>query len=1021
MNYGIIKGSLLATTIIAGLTVSAPAFAQAAASADPATAVAPVVKPANAPATAQQQASDGDTIIVTGSFLRRTTTETPSPVTIVTTQSLDQRGINTIQEGIQKLASNNGPALTNSFTANGAFAGGASAVSLRGLSTNSTLVLFDGQRAAYYPLADDGARNFVDLNTIPDDIVERIEVLRDGASSSYGADAIAGVVNIITKKSFNGIQARGEAGISSRGDAAQHRLSLTAGVGDLKDKGFNAYISGFYYDSKQLFNRDRPYPYNSDDLTRVCFEGTCGSNNIRNGVQPDGSISFDGYGPFSVRPRVPTGTPTGTRPPGATGAYQLLNGCRGNPSYTLTPDQLADPANAVSPNTVCQQDLTNLYGVISPNINRFGVSGRVSARIGDHAEAYAQVNFLQTKTDYSGFLPTIRGTAPTGILFPRFSTSGAGATRAPGSAPLALPVYVCAAGVGKANGVGTGCDATNGVLNPQNPFASQGYVAQILGNPPTPTGDATRSRVYRGALGIRGTVFGDADFTVEGTAMHTDLQTTNTGYYRIQNLLDAIARGQYNFIDPLANSQSVLDFVAPKNINNVSSDLYSAQATIGKSLLQLPGGALQLGVGAQIRYEAVNDPSGNPDYNGPTQRYFTLNAFGAKGHRTVSSAYFELSAPILRQVTIDASGRYDRYSTGQSAFSPKIGFKVTPFRQLALRGTYSRGFRIPSFAEANALPTTGYVTTSAANLPNSFLAPYGCTNTTIQSCPNYVRSFSYGLTTIGTPGLKPEKSRSFTAGAIFEPIRNVSFTVDYYNIKKTGAITGFNPAPAIAAFYAGQPAPAGVNVIADSPDPNFPNAAPRLGFVEAGFVNANTIKSSGLDFGATLNRVQLPGGVKLSSSLDASYIINLSTSFPDGTVERYDGTLGNFNLTAGSGTPKWHGNWSNTFDFGRLAVTGSVDYFGGYNLSAQDQGNAYRDCGLSDGSVPCNVKPYITADLVAQFKIGEKYNLYLTMLNIFDRLPPLDPITYGAHLYNPVQGGTGIYGRYFKAGVKLNF
>ena len=103
------------------------------------------------------------------------------------------------------------------------------------------------------------------------------------------------------------------------------------------------------------------------------------------------------------------------------------------------------------------------------------------------------------------------------------------------------------------------------------------------------------------------------------------------------------------------------------------------------------------------------------------------------------------------------------------------------------------------------------------------------------------------------------------------------------------------------------------------------------------------------------------------------------------------------------------------------AIDGSVDYFGGYNLSAQDQGNGYRDCGLSDGSVPCNVKSYITADLVAQFKIGEKYNLYLTMLNVFDRLPPLDPVTYGAHLYNPVQGGTGIYGRYFKAGVKLNF
>ena len=159
------------------------------------------------PTTTGQAVGD---IVVTGSILR-TQGATPSPVTTITAENLDQRGINTVQGAIQQLSSNNGAALTNSFTANGAFAGGASSVSLRGLSTSSTLVLFDGLRAAYYPLADDATRNFVDLNTIPDDIVDRIEVLRDGASSSYGADAIAGVVNIITKRSFNGVSGRAEA------------------------------------------------------------------------------------------------------------------------------------------------------------------------------------------------------------------------------------------------------------------------------------------------------------------------------------------------------------------------------------------------------------------------------------------------------------------------------------------------------------------------------------------------------------------------------------------------------------------------------------------------------------------------------------------------------------------------------------------------------------------------------------------------------------------------------------------
>jgi iron complex outermembrane receptor protein len=188
----------------------------------------------DAPAAATVQSDQSadtakDDIVVTGSLFRRTDTETPSPVTILTTDDLEKRGITTVQGAIQSLNSNNGPALTNSFSANGAFAGGASAVSLRGLTTSSTLVLFDGLRAAYYPLADDGTRNFVDLNTIPDEIVERVEVLKDGASSTYGADAVAGVVNIITKKQVTGLYMNAEAGATQHGDAANQRLRARKG------------------------------------------------------------------------------------------------------------------------------------------------------------------------------------------------------------------------------------------------------------------------------------------------------------------------------------------------------------------------------------------------------------------------------------------------------------------------------------------------------------------------------------------------------------------------------------------------------------------------------------------------------------------------------------------------------------------------------------------------------------------------------------------------------------------------
>lgn len=975
---------------------------------------------------AQDEPAAGQEIVVTGSILR-TQGATPSPVTTLTAENLDQRGIATVQDALQRLSSNNGAALTNSFTANGAFAGGASSVSLRGLSTSSTLVLFDGLRAAYYPLADDATRNFVDLNTIPDDIVERIEVLRDGASSSYGADAIAGVVNIITKREFKGIGGRAEAGISQDGVAANQRLTLTVGTGDLAEQGFNTYLSGFFYRSEMVRVSDLPYPYNSSDQRGIggpnhVTYGLDGNGAFPTGLQTAGDYNF---GNFYVRPASETGTAV----PGS--RYQLLSGgCLNGTPYNPTAAQLGQvvrndegeviASNAAVPTTVCQEDSTNRYGIVAPQIERFGLSARVTASIGNSSEAYFQANFQQATSSYTGGPPTLRGNAPTGIYYPRFSTSSAALPNAPGSLVLSLPNWVCAAGVN--------CDtATDRRLNPNNPFASATTPqrALILGSlPNTVTSNEVRSRVYRAAAGINGTIFGDWDYHLDLTAMHNDLRRTFNGYVYIQNLLNAVNTGSFNFVNPAANSQTAMESLTPERKADASSELFQAQLSVSKDLFQLPGGPLQLGVGGTVFYESVDSPSANSDINGPTQRYFTINAFGTQGNRTVTAGFFELNAPIVDPLLVNVSGRYDNYSSGQSYFSPKVGVKFTPIRQIALRATWSKGFRIPSFAEANALPTTGYVSQSITNIPAAYRRLYGgaaCANddTAPTACPTYLTSYSIGSTTLASPNLQPEKSRSWTAGIMFEPIRNVSFTVDYYNIKKTGAITSPSTAPAIAAYYAGQAIPAGYNVIADAPDVNNPTLLPRIAFVESQLINANTLKSEGIDFGANA-RFDF-GGVRWTSNLDASLTLELSTTFPDGTKETYVDTLGNFNLTAGSGTFRWKGNWQNTFEFKQFALSGTVNYTSGYDLSAQDQGNDYRDCGLSPGFTGCRVKSYITFDLNASIKANDQLTFYVNTINLFDRLPGVDPVTYGAYLYNPVQAGEGIYGRMFRAGAKFNF
>lgn len=987
------RARLLATTLfIAALPINA-AFAQ------------DVTAPGAAPASgATDETQEGDTIVVTGSLIARKDLETPSPVSIVTTEDLAVRGITTVQAGIQQLAANNGPALTNSFSANGAFAGGASAVSLRGLTTNSTLVLFDGLRATYYPLADDGTRNFVDLNTIPDAIVESVQVLKDGGSATYGADAVAGVVNVITKKQINGLYVTAEAGISERGDAGNQRLSATYGYGRLDEQGFNAYISAHYLHSDPLYNRDRGYPYNTDDKSGLCYQGVCGPNDVENGV------TNGVYNGVSTRPAAFMVRPDG----GETTRYQLLNGCGNLTRYTLSPTEFAD--NPTAPPTVCQQDITHDYGQITPEQTRWGVSARVTARIGGNAEAYLMGNYENSYSAYRGLASTIYGNAPAGIDFPNYSTL----LGKPGQ--LTLPVFVCPRGT-------VTCTAANGTLNPNNPFAAAGQTALIVGRLPTSTEfNSTLSQVYRAAAGIKGSFGDDWNYTVDGTAMISRLKTTAKGYVYIQHLLDEIADGSYNFVNPGQTSQAALDYLTPTQVNRQSTHLYQGQASLSKGLFDLPGGTVTAAIGAAIRYESLKDPSGNPDYAGPTERYFRLNAFGASGHRYVESAYGEISAPILDSLELNVAGRFDHYSTGNSNFSPKFGAKFTPIKEISFRGTYSRGFRVPSFAESGALPTTGYVSTALTSLSDAYINQHlnsaGQPNLYITNC---VVNVCVGQTTVGNPDLKPEKSRNYTLGVIVKPIPNVSFSVDYYNIQKTNAITSVDFSGAVKNYYAtGETSFNGVTIIPDAPDPEHLTSQPRVLYAQGSFINANKINTSGIDFGAQ-GRFHITPGITYSTSVDATYLIKLNTTFPDGSTQHYAGTLGNFSLTAGSGTQRWRGVWQNTLDFGSAALSATANYTSGYNYSAEDSGGVSGDCSLvptnSDGDAyqPCNVKSFITVDMTGSIKVNDDFTFYVNVLNIANRKAPIDARTYGAYLYNPVVGESGIIGRQFRAGVRARF
>jgi len=168
-----------------------------------------------------QEATVPQRVVVTGSLISRADTETATPIQVVTAQDIQRSGKTSIADVLSDLAANGAGTLGTGFS--GAFANGASGISLRGLTVGATLVLIDGHRVAPYALGDDAQRSFVDISNIPLDAIETIEILKAGASSLYGSDAVAGVVNIKLKKSFNGTRFAAEGGRTQHGAGATQR------------------------------------------------------------------------------------------------------------------------------------------------------------------------------------------------------------------------------------------------------------------------------------------------------------------------------------------------------------------------------------------------------------------------------------------------------------------------------------------------------------------------------------------------------------------------------------------------------------------------------------------------------------------------------------------------------------------------------------------------------------------------------------------------------------------------------
>ena len=982
-------------------------------------------------ALAQDTEEEIEEITVTGSIIKRADTEA-MPISILSSEDMELRGLNTISEVALRLPQNNAGTIVNNWNVGFNFATGATAPALRGLTVQSTLSIADGMRLAPYPLADDGQRNFVDLNTIPNSIVERVEVLRDGASSTYGADAIAGVVNVITKKEIQGFHITGSGGFSQDGGGEEQRIDFSWGTGDLGEDGYNFYIAAEFMNQESLLRSERGYPFNTADWSGICGpSGSCMPNYVWNTItEEDGS--FNGYfanipGVAVVRPRDENGDLITDAEGNIITPWTYINpaaGCR-EWAETVVPEDAKFTSAGLrnsNPDIACQWDYWGGH-MLQPEIERKGISTRFTKAFDNGSEFFAMANFYRTDTDSFYAFPT---------QFDRATTPPQG-SEYQGSWLAYLPVYICDAGVGDFEGLNPNCNAENGQLNPYNPFAEDGYRAEVqMYNPMDRTrSTSTVSRVTRFATGFSGVLAEDWNYNLSYTFSEVNLTRIQRGGMIPQKIGDAFARGWYNLAEPLDTPDFVWDYIMPPSEVVSPSRLWQVDANIGRELLEMGGGPLQAAIGIQHRAESIDAPSANPaNDTAPYERYTGYNSVGTAGSREVDSMYFEVLAPFTENFEAIVSGRYDDYSTGQDNFSPKVALKFSPLDALSLRGSYSEGFRIPSFNEAFGLPTTGYVTRTLDC--NTYQAWCDSHDNNVYA----TSQFSIGLTQTGDPSLDPETSKSFTGGVIWNVTDYLSVTVDYWNIEVENLITGVTSTAAAEEQWYGNNGNVdipGINVIAANPDAAFPNALPHIGFIESSYQNQDKQEVNGWDFSVTLSGIEL-GPTELVSRFDASFLNEYTLTTDDGEKLEYAGTLSPCNVTSCSGAPEWRMSWANTvyFNDARTSATLTAYMTQGVDNASVDYGGVKGDCenniGVSvltyvDGTpTDCESSDQWNFDLTVSHQINDNISVFADFLNVFNIEPEVDvSAAYHIYAFNPAWAGPNIMGRYFRIGARLDF
>lgn len=1032
----------LATTALA----SWPAIASAQ-NPDPQTEASPATPSAQSPSQSQAQAPQdtsatpvdpnspqGEKIVIVGSQIRGSKITEALPVTVVDQNQIGATGAVSGDELIRSIPQMGDVSFnpSNNPQTSNAARGDISSIDIRNLGPGNTLVLINGRRVVQHPVSQAGIANVPELtynaNALPVGAIARVEVLRDGAAAIYGADAVAGVVNVVLKDDFEGLSGSLRYGGAQGTHLREFNANLVAGQNFGDGRG-NVTLMGEYThrtaelasdepftasnDFRRFFADDPRFAGNTDPDTRSSYTPFANFATVSGkSVKQDGTTITSAAGVFHIQPDDHSGC-----------TVQLGGGMcigKGNISYNSFRDLRFDDAVGTT---------------ILPRVKRLNLYGTAHYDLSDHVAAFAEVGYYHADT---------HRLQPPVILLNKVTVPASnywnplGAATLPDGTPnpnrlpgLNIPDSGIPVVLTRYRFVDTGF---------QNVDVT-GHQSRILGGL---RGDLGRWRWETAAMYSEASSE-DLSDAVNSTALQQQLSLSTPDAYN--PFSGGGCAGNYSVGDCTPSSAQG---IAPmmfrlRRYDHTTLALVDARIST-PDFVHLPGGDLGIAAGVQFRHETQRDER-DPNLDGTIT--FVDSVTGAtnlsnvaavsptpdtRGARSVFSAYGELAIPLVspemrfplvRNLQLQAAGRFEHYSDFGSIFRPKVAGAWDIFDGLRLRGSYALGFKAPNLEQLHAgeygrLGTNNDYLRCEADLRAGRIANFN-------DCSEPA---SYSILVAGNPDLKPEHSKNLTFGIVLQPrfippvYGRVTLTADWWRIQQTGIVGQFGGSNSLALDY--------LRRLNGGSNPNVVRAAPTSDdvafFVGTGitpvgmvtgvndsFVNLLPQTVRGIDFGFQYLLSHSPIG-RIEFNADAARLLKFRRDPGDavdalfaaraaGSINAATPLSGSGDLLANNGRPKWKVSGSLIWTLNQFQVGAHGDYTG-----------KVRDTSfLSDDGVAYVVPGTFIANLYAQYtfnRVGPLHSLRFRLgaRNIFDKQPPLSADGYFGALYQP-------YGRYIYTSV----